>query len=39
MAPAKALTYVAETDEYRRSHLHERHVQKAIKESKNPLDF
>ncbi len=29
--PAKALTYVAETNEYRRSHLHERHVQKAIK--------
>ena len=28
--PAKELTYVSETKEYRRSHLHERHVQKAI---------
>lgn len=29
--PAKILTFVAETNEYRRYHLHERHVQKAIK--------
>ena len=29
--PAKILTYVPETNEYRRYHLHERHVQKAIK--------
>jgi len=29
--PAKAVTYVTETGEYRRSHLHGRHVQKAIK--------
>ena len=29
--PAKDLTYVPETKEYRRSHLHVRHVQKAIK--------
>jgi len=29
--PAKALTMVAETQEYRRYHLHESHVQKAIK--------
>jgi len=29
--PAKTLTYVPETKEFRRSHLHNRHVQKAIK--------
>ena len=29
--PAKTLTFVPETMEYRRYHLHERHVQKAIK--------
>jgi len=29
--PAKELTFVAEKEEYRRSHLHNRHVQKAIK--------
>ena len=29
--PAKILTFVAETNEYRRYHLHETHVQKAIK--------
>ncbi|MBW1700375.1 MAG: integron integrase [Deltaproteobacteria bacterium] len=29
--PAKILTFVPETNEYRRYHLHERHVQKAIK--------
>ncbi len=29
--PAKQLTYVPETKEYRRYHLHETHVQKAIK--------
>ena len=29
--PAKAVTYVTETGEYRRAHLHDRHVQKAIK--------
>lgn len=29
--PAKDLTWVSENGEYRRSHLHERHVQKAIK--------
>jgi integron integrase len=29
--PAKTLTFVPETSEYRRYHLHERHVQKAIK--------
>ena len=29
--PAKTLTFVAETNEYRRYHLHETHVQKAIK--------
>jgi integron integrase len=29
--PAKELTFVAETNEYRRYHLHETHVQKAIK--------
>jgi len=29
--PAKKLTYVPETNEYRRYHLHETHVQKAIK--------
>ncbi len=29
--PAKELTFVADTNEYRRYHLHETHVQKAIK--------
>ena len=29
--PAKTLTFVPKTMEYRRYHLHERHVQKAIK--------
>ena len=29
--PARELTYVSETKEYRRAHLHNRHVQKAIK--------
>ena len=29
--PAKELTYVPDTNEYRRYHLHETHVQKAIK--------
>ncbi len=29
--PAKELTFVSETNEYRRYHLHETHVQKAIK--------
>ena len=33
--PAKKLTYVPETKEYRRSHLHERHVQKTIKAAVN----
>jgi integron integrase len=33
--PAKDLTYVPETKEYRRSHLHNRHVQKAIKSAVN----
>ena len=29
--PARELTFVSETNEYRRYHLHETHVQKAIK--------
>jgi integron integrase len=33
--PAKILTFVPETSEYRRYHLHERHVQKAIKRAVN----
>jgi len=33
--PAKILTFVPETNEYRRYHLHERHVQKAIKRAVN----
>jgi len=33
--PAKELTWVSEAGEYRRSHLHERHVQKAIKSAVN----
>ena len=33
--PAKTLTFVPETSEYRRYHLHERHVQKAIKRAVN----
>ena len=31
--PAKKLTFVSDTDEYRRYHLHETHVQKAIKKA------
>ena len=31
--PAKQLTYVSETKEHKRYHLHERHVQKAIREA------
>ena len=31
--PAKALTYVPETKEFRRYHLHQTHVQKAIKKA------
>jgi len=31
--PAKELTFVVETNEYRRYHLHETHVQKAIKKA------
>ena len=37
--PAKELTYVAETGEYRRSHLHDRHVQKAIKSAVNRVQL
>jgi len=33
--PAKILTFVPETSEYRRYHLHERHVQKAIQRAVN----
>ncbi len=33
--PAKELTWVPETGEYRRAHLHDRHVQKAIKVAVN----
>lgn len=33
--PAKKLTYVPETKEYRRYYLHETHVQKAIKRAVN----
>jgi integron integrase len=33
--PAKTLTFVPEASEYRRYHLHERHVQKAIKRAVN----
>ena len=31
--PAKKLTFVSDTDEYRRYHLHETHVRKAIKKA------
>jgi site-specific recombinase XerD len=31
--PAKTLTYLEKTREYRRYHLHESHVQKAIKQA------
>ena len=31
--PAKALTYIEKTGEYRRYHLHESHVQKAVKQA------
>ena len=37
--PAKTLTFVPETSEYRRYHLHERHVQKAIKRAVNKTKF
>ena len=37
--PAKELTYVAKTNEYRRSHLHDRHVQKAIKSAVNRVQL
>ncbi|MEN8212320.1 MAG: integron integrase [Thermodesulfobacteriota bacterium] len=37
--PAKELTYVAEAGEYRRSHLHDRHVQKAIKSAVNRVQL
>lgn len=33
--PAKSLTFVPETKEYRRYHLHETHVQKAVKRAVN----
>ena len=33
--PAKTLTFVSDTSEYRRYHLHERHLQKAIKRAVN----
>jgi len=33
--PAKILTFVPDTSEFRRYHLHERHVQKAIKRAVN----
>src|SRR5262249_6060663 len=31
--PAKQLTYVQKTEEYRRHHLHQTHLQKAIKDA------
>jgi len=37
--PAKNLTHVPEADEYRRFHLHDRHVQKAIKSVVNRLQL
>lgn len=37
--PAKELTYVSEIKEYRRSHLHERHVQKAIQSAVKRLQL
>ena len=37
--PAKILTKVPETGEKKRYHLHERHVQREIREAKSPLDF
>ena len=33
--PAKALTYISDTDEFRRYHHHETHVQRAIKKAVN----
>ncbi len=33
--PAKILTFITDTSEFRRYHLHERHVQKAIKRAVN----
>ena len=35
--PAKTLTFVADTKEYRRYHLHETHVQKALKRAVNKV--
>ena len=37
--PAKELTYVPESKEYRLYHLHDRHVQKAIKSAANRLQL
>lgn len=37
--PAKELTYVPESREYRLYHLHDRHVQKAIKSAANRLQL
>ena len=37
--PAKELTYIVKTAEYRRSHLHDRHVQKAIKSAVNRVQL
>ncbi len=37
--PAKELTYVAARKEYRRAHLHDRHVQKAMKSVVNRLQL
>ncbi len=37
--PAKELTYVSEGEEFRRSHLHVRHVQKAVKGAVNRLQL
>jgi len=37
--PAKDLTWVPETGEYRRAHLHERYVQKAIKTAVNRVQL
>jgi len=37
--PAKELTYVEDKQEYRRAHLHDRHVQKAVKSVVNRLQL
>ena len=37
--PAKTLTFVPETEEYRRYYLHETHVQKAIKRAVNKAEI